>query len=80
MVLTRTPVCEFGAPAPDFDLAGVDGQQWTRDMCRGENGLLVMFISNHCPCVKAINSLIVRDATELANYGVAVHAVKYPLQ
>ncbi len=44
MVLTHTPVCEFGAPAPDFCLPGVDGRYWSRDDCRGERGLLVMFI------------------------------------
>ena len=70
MVSTRTPVCEFGALAPDFSLRGVDGEDWTRDQCCGSKGLLVMFICNHCPYVKAVNSLLVRDATELAEYGI----------
>ena len=70
MVLTRTPVCEFGTLAPDFRLSGVDGKLWSRDQCRGPNGLLVMFICNHCPYVKAVNSLLVRDSTELAGYGI----------
>ena len=25
MVSTLTPVCEFGLPAPDFELPGIDG-------------------------------------------------------
>lgn len=70
MALTRTPVCEFGAPAPDFELPGVDGRVWTRDECRGENGLLVMFICNHCPYVQAINARLVRDTQELLTYGI----------
>lgn len=75
MVLTRTPVCEHGASAPDFRLRGTDGKDWTRDDCRGPNGLLVMFISNHCPYVKAINHLIVRDTRELAEYGIGSVAI-----
>ena len=42
MVSLETPVCDFGAPAVDFSLQGVDGQIWTLEKCRGEKGLLVM--------------------------------------
>ena len=70
MVSLQTPVCEFGKPAPDFDLPGVDGRHWSRDQCMGEKGLLVMFICNHCPYVKAVIERIVRDATELEALGV----------
>lgn len=70
MVSLNTPVCDFGAPAPDFSLPGVDGRVWTRDDCKGERGLLVMFICNHCPYVKAVRERIVRDARELATLGI----------
>jgi len=70
MVSLETPVCEFGKAAPDFDLAGVDGRRWTRDQCMGEKGLLVMFICNHCPYVKAVLDRIIRDAAELKALGV----------
>jgi peroxiredoxin len=63
-------VCDFGAPAPDFRLPGVDGKQWSLRDCLGEKGLLVMFICNHCPYVKAIRDRIIRDARELRDYGV----------
>lgn len=75
MVSLQTPVCEFGLPAPDFALPGVDGRVWTRDACRGEKGLLVMFICNHCPYVKAVRERIVRDARELAGLGVGSVAI-----
>jgi peroxiredoxin len=65
MVSLQTPVCDFGLKAPDFSLPGVDGRVWTRDQCKGEKGLLVMFICNHCPYVKAVRDRIVRDAREL---------------
>lgn len=75
MVSLQTPVCDFGRPAPDFALSGVDGRVWTRDQCRGEKGLLVMFVCNHCPYVKAVRERIVRDARELAALGIGAVAI-----
>ncbi|AFJ03286.1 Alkyl hydroperoxide reductase and/or thiol-specific antioxidant family (AhpC/TSA) protein [Methylophaga frappieri] len=40
------------------------------DKCRGQNGLLVMFICNHCPYVQAILDRLVRDTRQLAEMGV----------
>jgi peroxiredoxin len=74
-VSLETPVCDFGKPAPDFSLPGVDGKTWTLQDCRGENGLLVMFICNHCPYVRAIRDRIVRDTCELLDYGVRSVAI-----
>lgn len=75
MVLMETPVCEFNWKAPDFDLPGVDGRRWTLEQCMGENGLLVMFICNHCPYVKAIQDRLVRDTRELKAHGVESVAI-----
>ena len=75
MVSVQTPVCDFGSPAIDFDLPGVDGRQWSLSDCRGENGLLVMFICNHCPYVKAIRERLVRDTRELKSLGVNAVAI-----
>lgn len=70
MVSLETPVCEFGKPAVDFSLPGEDGKTWTLADCRGEKGLLVMFICNHCPYVKAVRERIVRDTRELLGHGI----------
>lgn len=70
MVSLQTPVCDFGQPAIDFDLPGVDGRNWALKDCVGEKGLLIMFICNHCPYVKAVTDRIVRDANELYALGV----------
>jgi peroxiredoxin len=75
MVRTETPVCEFGQPAPDFRLPGVDGRFWTLAEARGPNGLLVMFICNHCPYVKAVLDRILRDVHDLKPYGIGAAAV-----
>ncbi|MCW9024864.1 MAG: thioredoxin family protein [Gammaproteobacteria bacterium] len=75
MVSLETPVCEFDKPAVDFALPGVDGKTWTLADCRGEKGLLVMFICNHCPYVKAIRERLVRDCKSLKEQGVNTVAI-----
>lgn len=75
MVSLETPVCAFGAAALDFELPGVDGRVWTLEQCRGDKGLLVMFICNHCPYVKSTLDRLVRDTRELLGDGVNSVAV-----
>ncbi|MCW8910564.1 MAG: thioredoxin family protein [Gammaproteobacteria bacterium] len=75
MVSLETPVCDFGLHAIDFSLPGVDGNTWSLQSCRGEKGLLVMFICNHCPYVKAIRDRIVRDTRELKALGINTVAI-----
>jgi peroxiredoxin len=75
MVSLETPVCDFDQAAIEFSLPGVDGKRWTLADCAGDNGLLVMFICNHCPYVKAIRERLVRDTRELLEYGVRSVAI-----
>ena len=75
MVALNPPVCDFGRPATDFGLPGTDGKRYTLADCRGPNGLLVMFICNHCPFVQAVIDRIVRDCRELATLGVGSVAI-----
>jgi len=75
MVRMETPVCDFGWQAPDFDLPGVDGRRYRLQDVAGPNGLLVMFICNHCPYVKAVLDRIVRDVAELRDHGVGAIAI-----
>jgi len=70
MVSLETPVCDFNRDAIDFALPGVDGRTWSLQDCKGEKGLLVMFICNHCPYVKAVRERLVRDTRELQQYGI----------
>ena len=69
------PVCDFGWQAKNFELPGVDGEQYSLDNVRGNNGMLIMFICNHCPYVLAVLDRIVRDAEELQGLGVGVAAI-----
>lgn len=72
---TETPVCDFGLGAPDFNLPDASGKSWTLADCAGPRGLLVMFICNHCPFVKAIRTKLVRDCRELRELGVGSVAI-----
>ena len=75
MVSLSPPVCDFGRPAIDFDLPGVDGKRHNLASARGPQGLLVMFICNHCPYVKAVIHRILRDTQELATLGIGSIAI-----
>ncbi len=75
MAALNPPVCDFGQPARAFDLPGTDGKRHTLASCAGPNGLLVMFICNHCPFVQAIIDRLIRDCRELATLGVGSVAI-----
>ena len=65
----------LGWPAAQFDLPGIDGRRHTLASTRGPNGVLVMFICNHCPYVRAVADKIARDAAELATLGIGSIAI-----
>ena len=75
MVSLETPICDFGWKAPDFTLEGVDGKTYSLKDVMGPNGVLVMFICNHCPYVKAILDRLVRDVKDVQDRGVGVIAI-----
>ena len=75
MVLTETPICNFDEEAIDFKLLGIDQKIWSLADCAGENGTLVMFICNHCPYVKAIQTELVKDTLKLMETGIKSVAI-----
>jgi peroxiredoxin len=70
MVSLQPPICDFGWKAREFELPGVDGKRYNLANACGKNGLLVMFICNHCPYVKSIRERIIRDTRELQQHGI----------
>lgn len=64
------PICDFGWKGIDAILPGVDGNEHQLSEYVGPGGLVVAFICNHCPYVKAVISRIARDAADLAAHGV----------
>lgn len=75
MVSLTTPICNFGWPAPDFELPSVDGKRYCLANIKGKKGTLVMFICNHCPYVKAILPRLVSDIKALQALGVNTVAI-----
>ncbi len=54
MVLLESQIkLKTGDQAPDFDLMGIDDKKHTLNDYKDYDGLLVVFICNHCPYVKA---------------------------
>jgi len=74
-MLLDTPVCDFGWNAPDFTLEDPNGTSFTMSQNLGEKGLMVAFICNHCPYVKAIGSRLAQDAKTLMEDGIGFVAV-----
>ena len=70
MVLTKTPICNFGEKAHDFNLKGIDEKNYNLEDCIGKNGVIIMFICNHCPYVKAIIKDLVKDTKDLMEFGI----------
>ena len=70
MVLTKTPICDFGKKAHDFKLKSVNSNFFSLKDLQGEKGTLIMFICNHCPYVKAIIKELVQDCKQLRNDGI----------
>jgi len=75
MALKDTPICDFGWAAPEFTLADPAGARFTMSDHLGEKGLLVAFVCNHCPYVKAIADRLTSDAAELMGEGTHVLAL-----
>ncbi len=75
MTSLTTPGAAPGSRAGAFDLPGVDGKRHTLESARGPNGLVVMFICNHCPYVIAVAGKIARDARDLAAHGIGSIAI-----
>lgn len=70
MAATKSIMLELGSKAPAFEL--IDTNQELRSLAdlAGDEGTLVMFICNHCPYVKHLNSKFVELANEYQKKGI----------
>lgn len=75
MVLLTTEPGKIGSKAHDFNLLGIDKKIYNLDNVKGKNGLLVMFICNHCPYVQNIIDKLVTDTNELKTLGINAIAI-----
>ena len=75
MTLTKTPICDFGKKAENFELKSTENKIITLNDAKGQNGTLIMFICNHCPYVKAVIEDIVNNCETLENDGIRSIAI-----
>ncbi len=76
--MARTPstMLALGTAAPAFALPDVvSGGTVSRDEARGAAGLLVMFLSAHCPYVLHVQDELARVGRDYAGRGVGIVAV-----
>jgi len=80
----KTPICDFGTNAKDFQLNSTTNKIKSLNDIKGETGTLIMFICNHCPYVKAVIKDVIEDYKNLEKFGIKAIAIssndtiKYP--
>ena len=72
MVKTASTMLPLGTAAPHFSLPNVDGKQVSLEQFQGGKGLVVIFLCNHCPFVKHLQSGLALFARDCQSQGVAV--------
>jgi len=63
---------DIGAAAPNFNLIGIDGENYTLDSFSDADILVIIFMANHCPTSQAYEGRIMELAQDYKNKGVAV--------
>jgi peroxiredoxin len=76
MVATPSNMLALGTRAPDFRLPdAVTGETISLDTFAGKKGLLVMFLSRHCPYVQHVKEELGRIGRDYSGRGLGVCAV-----
>lgn len=69
------PTLALGSAAPEFNLPGVDGRNWTLGDFSKAQALVVIFTCNHCPTAQYYEERIKRVARDYLPKGVALVAI-----
>ena len=76
MSLTPSNMLPLGTNAPDFKLQDVvSGENYSLSEIKGLQATVIMFICNHCPFVKHINTEISQLAKDYISKGVSFIAI-----
>lgn len=84
MALMHSTMVPLETPAPDFKLPGTDGTIYTLSSFENAKALVVIFMCNHCPYVKAVLQRLIDLQNELGAKGTQIvginsnDAVRYP--
>jgi thiol-disulfide isomerase/thioredoxin len=65
----------INSPCPDFNLMSVDGKKYQRADFGSGRPLLVMFICNHCPYVKAIEDRLIQLGHDFSENQMEIVAI-----
>jgi peroxiredoxin len=71
----KTPICDFGQEAKNFELKSTNNEIIKLNDIKGKNGTLIMFICNHCPYVIAVIKNIIEDCKNLKKLGIEAVAI-----
>ena len=76
MAMIHSSMVALGTRATDFTLFNtVDGSQVSLNDLKSECATVIMFICNHCPFVKHVNSELVRLANDYIPKGISFVAI-----
>ena len=65
----------IGSKAPDFNLPGIDGKNYTLESFKDAKILVIAFICNHCPTSQAYEERLIKLASNYAEKGVKLVAI-----
>jgi peroxiredoxin len=66
---------KIGSPAPDFNLVGVDGKNYSLKSFSDKKALIIIFSCNHCPYVQAYEDRIRKIQWDYVSKGVSIVAI-----
>ncbi|WP_104734284.1 thioredoxin family protein [Hanstruepera ponticola] len=76
MSLTPSNMLPLGTQAPNFNLPDtVSGENYSLNELKGLNATVILFICNHCPFVKHVNSEIAQLSMDYKSKGVNLIAI-----
>ena len=76
MSLKESSMLELGTKAPEFTLPDtITGETLSFSSLKGQKGILVMFICNHCPYVIHVNEELIRVTNDYKSKGISVIAI-----
>ena len=84
MALLHSTMVPLGTSTVDFKLPGVDGVEYSLDNFLESKVLVIIFMCNHCPYVKAVIQRLIDLQKETLSHGVQLIGVncndaqKYP--
>jgi thiol-disulfide isomerase/thioredoxin len=65
----------IGSKAPDFNLPGIDGKNYTLESFKDAKILVIAFICNHCPTSQAYEERLIKLGSNYAEKGVKLVAI-----